>query len=415
MLRSIFRFLTSILLALSLFSPTTFAQEPTNPYSSFQSYFDVSTLEFSTVRRVGIPLPDNQKYNVSILEKTTNRVLPHFIKSVFTPNDVSATVIDSTDTRTNKLNLVDKNPLTSTTFNFDTSNGYSSVTLKLTKPIKTTTISYYLDSNVTQPEKAQISFINSKNELETIRSMEYISSNVITFPEVTADTFKIDFQHTQPLRLTEIEVGQPNPALVQNQIVWLGQSKSEYRIYFDSDRYNDVPTLETFNTVDTDGDILLLKQNEKQPNPTYKEEDTDGDGIPNKSDNCPTTKNSDQKDIDANKKGDVCEDKDGDGVLDGADNCTKYPNRNQIDTDKNGIGDICEDNDNDTIPNGADNCPDKSNLDQKDTDQDKKGDVCDQEESRFFERKEFVNWLILGGGGIFIGILGIITIKRRKP
>jgi Thrombospondin type 3 repeat len=415
MLRSISHLILTFFLTLSFLPQTIFAQEPANPYSSFQSYIDATTPDFPTIRRVGIPLPANQKYNVSILEKTTNRVLPHFIKSVFTPNDTKATVIDSTDTRTNRLNLVDKNPLTSTTFNFDTSNGFSSVTLKLTKPTKTTTISYYLDSNVTQPEKAQISFINSKNELETIRNMEYISSNVITFPEVTADTFKIDFQHTQPLRLTEIEVGQPNPTVLQNQIVWLGQSNSQYRIYFDSDRYNDISTLESFNTTDTDGEILLLKPQEKQPNLTYKEEDTDGDSIPNKSDNCPTTKNKDQKDIDGNKKGDVCEDKDGDGVLDGIDNCTKYPNRNQTDTDKNSIGDICEDNDNDSIPNNLDNCPDKANLDQKDTDQDKKGDVCDTEESRFFERKEFLNWLILGGGAIFIGVLGIITIKRRKP
>ncbi len=58
--------------------------------------------------------------------------------------------------------------------------------------------------------------------------------------------------------------------------------------------------------------------------------DTDGDGIPDSSDNCPKVANPDQKDTD------------GDGVGDACDNCPKVSNPDQKDSNGNGIGDACE-------------------------------------------------------------------------
>jgi len=81
--------------------------------------------------------------------------------------------------------------------------------------------------------------------------------------------------------------------------------------------------------------------------------DTDGDGVPDAQDNCPTKANPDQKDAD------------GDGIGDGCDNCPNIANPSQLDTDGDGIGDVC------------DNCPTKANPDQKDADGDGIGDVCD--------------------------------------
>ncbi len=58
--------------------------------------------------------------------------------------------------------------------------------------------------------------------------------------------------------------------------------------------------------------------------------DTDGDGVPDDSDNCPVTPNADQLDTD------------GDGVGDACDNCPDVSNQDQLDTDGNGTGDACE-------------------------------------------------------------------------
>jgi len=81
--------------------------------------------------------------------------------------------------------------------------------------------------------------------------------------------------------------------------------------------------------------------------------DGDGDGIPDSTDNCPSTPNANQLDTDGDTVGDAC------------DNCPTTANLDQLDTDGDTVGDVC------------DNCPTTANLDQLDTDGDTVGDVCD--------------------------------------
>jgi hypothetical protein len=104
--------------------------------------------------------------------------------------------------------------------------------------------------------------------------------------------------------------------------------------------------------------------------------DTDGDGVPDLSDNCPYDPNPDQSDADQDGVGDVCDncpndvnpdqtDIDMDGVGNVCDNCPVDPNPNQEDVDQDGVGDVC------------DNCPNDYNPGQEDADGDGIGDVCD--------------------------------------
>jgi DNA-binding beta-propeller fold protein YncE len=93
--------------------------------------------------------------------------------------------------------------------------------------------------------------------------------------------------------------------------------------------------------------------------------DTDADGIPDTTDNCPVTPNPDQFDFDFDGRGNAC------------DNCPNSYNPGQEDSDGDGTGDACEDQDGDGVADGFDNCRAVPNPDQRDSDFDGVGDLCD--------------------------------------
>ncbi len=94
--------------------------------------------------------------------------------------------------------------------------------------------------------------------------------------------------------------------------------------------------------------------------------DSDGDGIPDTMDNCPTVFNP-IRPMDGGKQADS----DGDGVGDECDPCPRDANSTSC-TQFNP-----NDTDGDGVPNSTDNCPDVPNPDQMDQDGDGKGDACD--------------------------------------
>jgi hypothetical protein len=133
--------------------------------------------------------------------------------------------------------------------------------------------------------------------------------------------------------------------------------------------------------------------------PTTIIPDTDGDGIPDPNDNCPTVANPTQVDTDADGFGDACDncpyvanpdqaDSDGDGIGNVCDNCPNVANQNQLDSDGDGLGNACdncdfvgnpgqEDGDGDGVGDVCDNCPLVANPTQVDSDGNGVGDACD--------------------------------------
>jgi hypothetical protein len=74
--------------------------------------------------------------------------------------------------------------------------------------------------------------------------------------------------------------------------------------------------------------------------------DGDSDSVPDDYDNCPSTPNTGQQDLNMNGIGAACEDEvfdsDKDGVRDRDDNCRFVDNPEQEDVNKDGVGDACE-------------------------------------------------------------------------
>jgi len=168
--------------------------------------------------------------------------------------------------------------------------------------------------------------------------------------------------------------------------------------------------------------------------------DSDGDGVPDASDNCPTVSNADQANFDGDSQGDACDiDDDNDGLVDtsepatgctlgsggrldpdcdddnvsdgpndpdgagpivaGPDNCISVANTSQTNTDGDALGDACDpDDDNDTMLDGSDNCPTVSNASQANYDGDSMGDACDPDADNdgfdnTVESNVVTNWL----------------------
>ncbi len=150
---------------------------------------------------------------------------------------------------------------------------------------------------------------------------------------------------------------------------------------------------------DSDGDGVPDATDNCISVPNPGQADGDGDGVGDVCDNCPTISNAGQADGDGDGVGDICDncpllpnplqaDSDGDGAGDGCDNCPGLPNPGQSDTDGDGVGDVCDncptvgnpgqaDGDSDGVGTACDNCPTIANSGQSDVDSDGLGDDCD--------------------------------------
>ncbi len=123
--------------------------------------------------------------------------------------------------------------------------------------------------------------------------------------------------------------------------------------------------------------------------------DTDGDGVPDDVDCCPTVANPGQEDADGDGQGDFC------------DNCPATANPDQKDSDGDRVGDVC------------DNCPMLANPDQKDSDGDGVGDACAPKPVGGVlvpvSRVELLApWVGLAAVTLVVAAVGVMAFRKRR-
>ncbi|MEK7068989.1 MAG: thrombospondin type 3 repeat-containing protein [Patescibacteria group bacterium] len=258
--------------------------------------------------------------------------------------------------------------------------GSALITIASDKPITSSNLALMLPPNVTLPDTIEIRTSDIKGgDSATILAKKALNEGVVYFPQTTANMWVVAFTFSQPLRISELYLNESNPVhITERSLRFLAQPKHTYRIYFDPDRSADVLTGEAGNLAFASN--VLALQAVAHDNPTYVVADTDGDGIQDTRDDCPSVANTDQKDENSNGVGDVCEDFDQDGFANKQDNCPDAPNANQMDTDGDGVG-----------------------------------DACDGQESRLTEQYPWIPWMGIGFAAAVIAILFGLTAHAKKP
>ncbi len=267
-----------------------------------------------------------------------------------------------------------------TTYDFslnDTGTQHGRIVIDYAKPLETDAVVF----TPTQDSYLPNSFVLT---IDGKRVLNTIYGSAAKFPKMSAQHVEIDFEYSQPLRLSEVGVGMVTEVEESSFIRFVYQPGEKYLLYSGENIRKEVVPSPPINLFAKNKEVAFVAH-KGEKNPVFKQGDDDSM-------------------IDTDK----------DGIPDLADNCPLWPNRDQRDGNANGIGDVCDDYDYDGVSTYRDNCPYIANQEQKDTDRDGLGDACDQEESRFTERYAFVPWIVFGVVILAVFAMGYEVIKKKK-
>lgn len=344
--------------------------------SAFQKYKDVSAPEVKVPIVVEVPFLEDfaNRFNFAVLDIETGTFQPYYfteqLRAARTPMFVSV------QGEVMGKEMIDGDIRTFTEFTLpQNEQGQTRLVLTSAKPVTLSGMTFFLDQFVALPTSIEIRANTDDGEkIILARSRMYRSS--VVFPKTTAKEWVISFTYGQMLRITEIVLNDESAGTTSSRSLrFLAQPEHHYRIYFDADRSVSVSVGESANLV-SDTEVLRFANIPSQVNAGYVVADTDGDGIPDVHDNCVSTPNSDQVDVNGNGRGDACDDFDKDGIVNMGDNCPNDPNRNQSDVDGDNIG-----------------------------------DTCDTEESRVTEKYPWLPWVGMGFAGLVLMVLFALTAR----
>ncbi|MBT4147878.1 hypothetical protein HOE49_01210 [Candidatus Peregrinibacteria bacterium] len=368
--------ITGLFLTTALASSIKEIQEE-NDLTSYRTLYDVTPVEITVPTRIKVTLPNLQNYGVAVIENETETAQP--IATINETEFLTAEIKESSSVRGSTSALVDGDRTTVAEFNLDEDGGQAFVVIEFPKMLKSSSLSLELDSHVALPHKISIQ-AEVDGEWITVLANTKPYQTLVTFPQRTAEKWRIKFSHSQPLRLRELTFSDDTTQskFTGDTVIWLARPGETYQLYADAATYKRIKTGESGDLLSDPEEIEETTISKGKPNPLFTEPDDDEDGVPNYLDNCMSVSNASQVDIDDNGSGDDCDDYDRDGVINSKDNCQEYANSNQKDTDGDDIG-----------------------------------DACDDEESRITESNPWIPWLAMGIAALAVFGLIIHTLRKK--
>lgn len=226
-----------------------------------------------------------------------------------------------------------------------------------------------LDSSSCVDESRFQDCVNLYSEYEALKQLENVIPGVnfpITQPNLDRDeiaywmTDCLVDQITFSNRLyTDVDEGEDdNRDIDHDNVCRYLDNCPEISNFDQSNNDSDLDNLGDVCDDDDDGDGLL-DSDEVLAGTDPLNQDTDGDGFRDDTDNCPNTYSFDLLDTDNDGRGDICDnDDDDDGFDDDDDYCPKISSDENLDSDGDGIGDACDLNITGIKRDGVDLTPD---------------------------------------------------------
>lgn len=361
---------------LSMVSVTVAVAATSRDLSAFRQTADIGGLSITVPAVLEVPLPSTMfgRRDIAVLDVTDDTVVPHLLLQQTNSVTVRAT------SSGNAASLTDNDAGTFVDFPVpEEGQGQAKVVLTSNEPITSTALSVLLDQFVALPSTIEIrAAVEGKDTI--VVATKQMTDQTMMFPKTTAKTWTITFTYSQPLRISELRL-EDERLTSASSVRFLGQPSHVYRLYLDPDAAVSIPVGESPN-LSINEDVRLLPVATVIKNTKYMPSDADKDQVPDLTDNCVLIANTDQKDENANGRGDACDDFDKDGYMNSSDNCPSAPNQNQLDTDGDRIG-----------------------------------DACDTEESRLTERLPWLPWVGMGAAAVVLVALMAWTMAnaRKNP
>lgn len=362
--------------------PSVLAQVEESPESAYQHLVLVAGPSIVVPTVLEVPLPPGAYVgnNPLVREVGSGRYIGSALVST-TTRTVVPVAVETEPSLKGEAALVDRDPETAAQFDITSEQLTSEATVILRTPLPVTTsaITFHLAPHVALPQRVTVA-VSENGGWTTILAPSVMRGETVRFPEVTTDTITVTLEHSQPLRIEEVQIANASLAATLQSIRFLAQPGESYEVYLASDRAVNVARAEAGDLRRSEG-VVVVTLGVVEQNPAYVPADIDTDGVPDRADNCVSVANADQVDVDGNGRGDVCEDFDRDGIANLYDNCPSDPNRAQTDEDGDGYG-----------------------------------NPCDPEESRLTEKHAWIPWVGIGTAGVVLVVLFalVLTTHRRE-